>query len=108
LAVKESIINEEIVLATMKDNGNETKDTNDKDSTAFVTKDHSGLNCHYCGIKGHIQPDCRKKKKDEQQDTSKKSSSPKGKGGKGQNKQSYKGKKGKGKQYHNHNRQSND
>ncbi len=81
LAVKESIINEEIVLATMKDNGNKTKDTNDKDSTAFVAKDHSGLNYHYCGIKGHIQPDCRKKKKDEQQGTSNKFSSPKVKGG---------------------------
>ena len=28
-------------------------------------KDHSNLTCHYCNIKGHIQPDCRKKKQDE-------------------------------------------
>jgi transposase InsO family protein len=28
-------------------------------------KDHSDLTCHYCNKKGHIQPDCRKKKKDE-------------------------------------------
>ncbi len=28
-------------------------------------KDHSNLTCHYCNKKGHIQPDCRKKKKDE-------------------------------------------
>src|ERR1700677_4533502 len=28
-------------------------------------RDHSGLTCHYCNKKGHIQPDCRKKKKDE-------------------------------------------
>jgi hypothetical protein len=27
--------------------------------------DHSALTCHYCGKKGHIQPDCRKKKKDD-------------------------------------------
>jgi hypothetical protein len=27
--------------------------------------DHSQLMCHYCNKKGHIQPDCRKKKKDE-------------------------------------------
>jgi hypothetical protein len=28
-------------------------------------RDHSALTCHYCGKKGHIQPDCRKKKKDD-------------------------------------------
>jgi hypothetical protein len=28
-------------------------------------QDHSQLMCHYCNKKGHIQPDCRKKKKDE-------------------------------------------
>jgi transposase InsO family protein len=28
-------------------------------------RDHSGLTCHYCNKKGHIKPDCRKKKKDE-------------------------------------------
>jgi hypothetical protein len=28
-------------------------------------RDHSNLTCHYCNKKGHIQPDCRKKKKDE-------------------------------------------
>jgi hypothetical protein len=28
-------------------------------------RDHSMLTCHYCGKKGHIQPDCRKKKKDD-------------------------------------------
>ena len=28
-------------------------------------RDHSGLTCHYCNKVGHIQPDCRKKKKDE-------------------------------------------
>jgi hypothetical protein len=28
-------------------------------------RDHSNLTCHYCGKKGHIQPDCRKKKKDD-------------------------------------------
>jgi hypothetical protein len=28
-------------------------------------QDHSALTCHYCGKKGHIQPDCRKKKKDD-------------------------------------------
>jgi hypothetical protein len=27
--------------------------------------DHSTLTCHYCGKKGHIQPDCCKKKKDD-------------------------------------------
>jgi hypothetical protein len=93
--VKKSIINEEIVLATMKDNGKvKVKDAKDKDSTAFVAKDHSGLNCHYCGIKGHIQPDCRKKKRDDQQ--SQASTHKKGHGGKGEGKPSSKGKKGKG------------
>jgi hypothetical protein len=28
-------------------------------------RDHSNLTCHYCGKKGHIQPDCQKKKKDD-------------------------------------------
>jgi hypothetical protein len=28
-------------------------------------RDHSTLTCHYCGKKGHIQPDCCKKKKDD-------------------------------------------
>jgi hypothetical protein len=28
-------------------------------------QDHSALTCHYCSKKGHIQPDCRKKKKDD-------------------------------------------
>ena len=28
-------------------------------------RDHSNLTCHYCNKKGHIKPDCRKKKKDE-------------------------------------------
>jgi hypothetical protein len=28
-------------------------------------RDHTALTCHYCGKKGHIQPDCRKKKKDD-------------------------------------------
>jgi hypothetical protein len=28
-------------------------------------RDHSNLTCHYYNKKGHIQPDCRKKKKDE-------------------------------------------
>ena len=27
-------------------------------------KNHANLTCHYCNKKGHIQPDCRKKKKD--------------------------------------------
>ena len=27
-------------------------------------KDHSNLTCHYCNKKGHIKPDCRKKKQD--------------------------------------------
>ena len=100
--VKKSIINEEIVLATMKDNGKDTtKDAKDKDSTAFVAKDHSGLSCHYCGIKGHIQPDCRKKKRDEQHRQT--STNKKGHGGKGKGKPSNKGKKGKGKPSNNHN-----
>ena len=28
-------------------------------------RDHSNLTCHYCNKKGHIKPDCRKKKQDE-------------------------------------------
>jgi hypothetical protein len=68
LAINESIINEEVVLG----NGNQTdkaKDSNkDKDSTVFSAADLSHLSCHYCGIKGHIQPDCRKKKRDEQKE----------------------------------------
>src|SRR6267154_1926639 len=28
-------------------------------------EDHSNLTCHYCNKKGHIKPDCRKKKQDE-------------------------------------------
>lgn len=28
-------------------------------------RDHSNLTCHYCNKKGHIKPDCQKKKQDE-------------------------------------------
>jgi hypothetical protein len=28
-------------------------------------RDHSTLTCHYCGKKGHIQPDCHKKNRDD-------------------------------------------
>src|SRR6266576_4286094 len=28
-------------------------------------RDHTNLTCHYCNKKGHIQPDCQKKKQDE-------------------------------------------
>src|SRR6266850_7135010 len=31
-------------------------------------KDHSSLTCHYCQKKGHIKPDCRKKKQDEKKE----------------------------------------
>src|SRR6202046_1017480 len=30
-------------------------------------RDHSQLTCHYCNKKGHIKPDCRKRKKDEEE-----------------------------------------
>jgi hypothetical protein len=107
LEVKKSIINEEIVLATMKDTSKDkTKEAKDKDTTAFIVNDHSGLNFHYCGIKGHIQPDCRKKKRDEQQGLA--STNRKGKGGKGKGKQQHKGKQGKGKHYPNNNRRYNE
>ena len=98
IAVKDSIINEEIVSGHSKDKGKESKE---KDSTAFAASDHSNLSCYYCGIKGHIQPDCRKKKRDEQNGEHRKghnSNSPKGKGGKnkgsGKGKGKNKGKKG--------------
>ena len=107
LAIKESIINEEIVLGNSKDKAKES--TKEKDSTAFAATDHSHLSCHYCGIKGHIQPDCRKKKRDEQKGDFQKGTKlykPKGKGGK--NKGSSKGKgKNKGKSSKGGNRQSN-
>src|SRR5882757_9729305 len=35
-------------------------------------KDHSNLTCHYCNKKGHIKPDCHKKKQDEAADKKKK------------------------------------
>src|SRR5712671_2909717 len=34
-------------------------------SSSNKKKDHANLTCHYCNKKGHIKPDCRKKKKDE-------------------------------------------
>jgi hypothetical protein len=84
----------------MKDNSKDkVKENKDKDSTAFVAKDHSGLNCHYCGIEGHIQPDCRKKKRDEQHSSG--STNKKGQGSKGKGKPSSKGKIGKGKHSNN-------
>jgi hypothetical protein len=43
-------------------------------------KDHSNLMCHYCQKKGHIQPDCHKKKKDDA-DKKKKEESGSGSGG---------------------------
>ncbi len=111
LEVKKSIINEEIVLATMRDTSRDkTKEAKDKDSTAFLAKDHSNLNCHYCGTKGHIQPDCRKKKRDEQQGlaSTNNKGKGKGKGSKGKGKLTHKGKQSKGKHYSNNNRHSNE
>src|SRR6202158_6036634 len=42
-------------------------------------RDHSNLTCHYCQQKGHIKPDCRKRKKDEADAKKKESSSGSGK-----------------------------
>lgn len=36
-----------------------------KSSKGKKKKDHTDLTCHYCNKKGHIKPDCWKKKKDE-------------------------------------------
>src|SRR5712672_3094201 len=33
-------------------------------------RDHSNLTCHYCNKKGHIKPDCHKKKRDEKESAS--------------------------------------
>ena len=38
-------------------------------------KDHSGLTCHYCSKKGHIKPDCHKKKRDEKEKKEKENAS---------------------------------
>src|ERR1700735_1336282 len=38
-------------------------------------RDHSQLTCHYCNKKGHIKPDCRKRKKDEEEAAKKASGS---------------------------------
>src|SRR6202046_3668343 len=40
-------------------------------------RDHSQLTCHYCNKKGHIKPDCRKRKKDEEEAAKKASGSGK-------------------------------
>src|SRR5712672_1892326 len=40
-------------------------------------QDHSNLTCHYCNKKGHIKPDCRKKKKDEKDKKDKENTSSK-------------------------------
>ena len=42
-------------------------------------KDHLNLTCHYCNKKGHIKPDCRKKKKDEAVEKKKKEEAGRGK-----------------------------
>jgi gag-polypeptide of LTR copia-type len=47
-------------------------------------KDHSGLTCHYCNKKGHIKPDCHKKKKDEAEKKKKEAASS-GRGNKAAN-----------------------
>jgi hypothetical protein len=46
-----------------------------KGGTKGKKRDHSNLTCHYCNKKGHIQPDCRKKKKDEKDKEKKDSAS---------------------------------
>ncbi len=48
-------------------------------------KDHSNLTCHYCNKKGHIQPDCHKKKKDEAERKKKEDESGSGSGSKAAN-----------------------
>ncbi len=69
IAVKTSITNEEMVLNTTKGLDMKSSDPSTKNKppdTAFSVNDHKDKNCHYCGKKGHIQPDCRKKQADQQ------------------------------------------
>jgi GAG-pre-integrase domain/gag-polypeptide of LTR copia-type len=40
-------------------------------------RDHSNLTCHYCNKKGHIKPDCHKKKRDEKEKKEKENASGK-------------------------------
>ena len=86
IAVKTSITNEEMVLNTTKGldpNGNDSNAKHKSPDTAFSVNEHKDKDCHYCGKKGHIQPDCRKKKADLQKGKGKQNS-PKGKANKGQ------------------------
>jgi hypothetical protein len=90
VAIKDSIINEEAVINNAK--GKKPNDNpKDKSSdTAFTVNDHKDKTCHYCNKKGHIQPDCRKKKADLENGNNQ----TKGKGkskGKGKGKSYYKG-----------------
>ena len=48
-------------------------------------KNHSDLTCHYCDKKGHIKPDCRKKKKDEAERKKKEDASTSNSGNKAAN-----------------------
>jgi len=60
------IINEEGCRALSGSSLNAARATPIKSSSGKKgKKDHSGLTCHYCQKKGHIKPDCRKKKQDE-------------------------------------------
>jgi hypothetical protein len=68
IAVKTSITNEEMVLNTSKGldtKGNDSSTKTKPPDTAFSVNDHKDKTCHYCGKKGHIQPDCRKKQSDQ-------------------------------------------
>ena len=45
-------------IAPIKGKGNGKASSSKKEK-------HANLTCHYCNKKGHIKPDCQKKKKDE-------------------------------------------
>ena len=55
----------EIMARVLNEEGRKVGPSSSLNAVHASNQDHSKLTCHYCNKKGHIQRDCRKKKRDE-------------------------------------------
>lgn len=60
-----SLKHSEITARILNEEGRKTGPSASLNAARAGNKDHSDLLCHYCNKRGHIQRDCRKKRKDE-------------------------------------------
>ena len=60
-----SLKHSEITARVLNEEGQKVGPSSSLNAVRTSSQDHSNLTCHYCNKKGHIQRDCRKKKRDE-------------------------------------------